>query len=464
MLALALAVRSGALAWPAAAVLAAAGIWLAGMLASRLPVRVLERSVRRLRRIREGDLARPGSAPASDPLLASLQDSIEDLAAHIRAAWEDSDRRIGEIESIVDDLADAVIAVDRQGRVTRANPAAGQFFGHLPHQGMLGRTVLEATLNHSFDGIVSSCLQHRAQTAGVLELYEPKQRSVSVSAIPRVTASGEPAGAVAVLHDISELTRVDRIQREFAANASHELRTPIAGVKVMAEGLLNGALEDPEMGPRFAASIVDSADRLARLVDDLLFMNVRGSGSAAEREIVDVSRVASSVCDKLACQAAGRGIRLESDIASVPPVAADEHDLWRAIANLVDNAIRYTDSGGAVKLSVQSAENTVEIAVADTGIGIAAEHREKVFERFFRVDVARSRESGGTGLGLPIVRQVVSSLGGTVTVESEIGKGSRFTIRLPAAAPERTEDAGGSGRTDAADQAAAPETDFSQES
>ncbi len=418
---------------PAGRLLAAfAAAWVIGFLLWRQPLRVLERVARRLRRILARDLRPQRPIDTADPVLKDLVQSAQELTQFIRESWDAADRRLGEIESIVDDLADAVIATDASSRITRANVAAGQFFGHLPHSSMVGLTIVEATLNHTLDAMVRSCIETATVTEGVLDLFGPRERSVSAVIIPRTAPGERVTGAVAVLHDITEIRRVDRLHRDFVANASHELRTPLASIKVMTESLLNGAVDEPELARRFVQSIAESAERLTALVDDLLFLAVRESGHTEEGTVVDVDAVARSVAEKLAPAAEKRQVTLECDAASAARVAGDPMDVWRAIANLVDNAIRYTDPGGRARITTRRAGASVEIEVEDTGIGIAAEHQEMVFERFFRVDVVRSRESGGTGLGLSIVRQIVRSLGGDVSLRSTLGEGSTFTITLPA--------------------------------
>ncbi len=410
---------------------AVAAAWIIGFVLWRQPLRVLERVARRLRRILARDLRPQRPIDTADPVLKDLVRSAQELTDFIRESWDAADRQLGEIESIVDDLADAVIATDASCRITRANVAAGQFFGHLPHRSMVGMTIVEATLNHTLDAMVRSCIETGTVTEGVLDLFQPRERSVSAVIIPRTAPGGQVSGAVAVLHDVTEIRRVDRLHRDFVANASHELRTPLASIKVMTESLLNGAVDDPELARRFIQSIAESTERLTALVDDLLFLAVREAGHSEEGTVVDVDSVAQSVAEKLSLAAQKRGVWLECQTASGAYVAGDPMDVWRAIANLVDNAIRYTDAGGHAKITTRASESTVEIEVEDTGIGIATEHQQMVFERFFRVDVVRSRESGGTGLGLSIVRQIVRSLGGDVSLRSTLGEGSTFTITLP---------------------------------
>lgn len=405
--------------------------WLFATLLARGPVFFLARLVRRINRILARDFRAQDPVETGDPQLDALASGIAGAANLLREGLAEADRRIDESQNVLDDLADAVIVVDEQGRVTRVNPAAGIFFGQLPHTTMLGHTLLECTLNHRLDELVQQCLSTRLAAETVLNIYSPKERSLAVAVIPRLSPDLELSGAVAVLHDITEIRRVDRLHKDFVANASHELRTPITGISVMAQSLLSGALEDRELTERFVGSISDSANRLSRLVDDLLYLNVQESGKQPEQEVVDLSEIAESVAEKLRPQASQRDILLACNTTQSFYVRGDSQDLWRAVMNLVDNAIRYTDPKGSVKVTTEPFLAGARLSVQDTGIGIPSDQLDKIFERFYRVDVARSRETGGTGLGLSIVSNIVERHGGRVEVESRVGEGSTFSIILP---------------------------------
>lgn len=405
--------------------------WLIATLLARGPVFFLARLVRRLNRILARDFRAQELIETGDPQLDALAHGIAGAANLLREGLAEADRRIDESQNVLDDLVDAVIVVDEQGRVTRVNPAAGIYFGQLPHTTMLGHTLLECTLNHRLDELVRQCLSTRMAAETVLNIYSPKERSLAVAIIPRLSPSLELFGAVAVLHDITEIRRVDRLQKDFVANASHELRTPITGISVMAQSLLAGALEDKDLTERFVGSISDSANRLSRLVDDLLYLNVQESGKQPEQELVDLSEVAESVTEKLRPQASQRDIQLSCSTSESFFVRGDSQDLWRAVMNLVDNAIRYTDPKGSIEVITEPWLAGVRLSVRDTGIGIPADQLDKVFERFYRVDVARSRETGGTGFGLSIVSNIVERHGGRVEVESRVGEGSTFSVILP---------------------------------
>jgi signal transduction histidine kinase len=244
----------------------------------------------------------------------------------------------------------------------------------------------------------------------------------------------EPAGAVLlVLTDVTETRRIDAVRRDFVANASHELKTPAASIQAAAETIRTAARHDPDVVPRFAEQLEREASRLSRIVADLLDLSRLETGS----ELQDRVRIDATVREereRAEETAERRGVELAVEIADpIPPVRGSARDVSLLVRNLVDNAIRYTKPGGRVHVDVRAEEDVVVFVVSDTGIGIPTRDLDRVFERFYRVDRARSRETGGTGLGLSIVRHVIENHGGTIRVESELGRGTRFEVRLPAA-------------------------------
>ncbi|HEX4588852.1 MAG TPA: ATP-binding protein, partial [Gemmataceae bacterium] len=249
--------------------------------------------------------------------------------------------------------------------------------------------------------------------------------------------SGPEAGAVLVLHDTSDLRRLERLRQEFVANVSHELKTPLAVIKACVETLIDGAATDPDACDGFLAQINDQADRLHNLVLDLLRL-ARIESDTAPLDLHSVA-LADAVGDCLARhQARAEAMRLQLETDG-PPVAvhADDEALDTVLENLVDNALKYTPAGGRVSIGWTADESTVRIEVEDTGVGIPERDLPRLFERFYRVDRARSRELGGTGLGLSIVKHLVQAMGGEVGVQSTVGRGSVFRIRLPLADQSR---------------------------
>jgi two-component system phosphate regulon sensor histidine kinase PhoR len=270
--------------------------------------------------------------------------------------------------------------------------------------------------------------------------------------------AGETSGAVVVLHDITELRKLERVRRDFVANVSHEFRTPLTAIQGFAETLLAGAMNDPQNRERFLEIIVEHSRRLARLTEDLLML----SKMDADRLELEIRRV--SVAQLIeSCMETSRHRAAEKEIAisvkpfnGLPDVAGDRRRLAEVLQNLLDNATQYTLARGQIVVSAESRDAEVVFTVADTGIGIPTADQPRIFERFYRVDAARSRELGGTGLGLSIAKHIVEVHGGRIWVESEVGRGSRFHFSVPIFDAERaaraTPSAGtsrGSGRASA---------------
>jgi len=237
---------------------------------------------------------------------------------------------------------------------------------------------------------------------------------------------------VVVLHDLTEMRKHEKAEREFVANVSHELRTPITAIRVTAEALISGAKDDPKLLDRFTNSLLSESERLSALIDDLLELAKRDAGhERLERTRLPLISIGERACEYWGQRAKHRGLTLECDIPDGVYLYADERQMDRMLDNLLSNAIKYTPKGGKVTVSVAEVDRFVEISVADTGIGIPQGDIARIFERFYRVDKTRSRQQGGTGLGLSIVKDIVESHGGNVRVESELGKGSTFTVAIP---------------------------------
>jgi two-component system phosphate regulon sensor histidine kinase PhoR len=252
------------------------------------------------------------------------------------------------------------------------------------------------------------------------------------AAVPFPGAEGMPEGAVATFHDITQRRRLDRVRRDFVANASHELRTPLTSIRGFVEALQDGAINDPETAHRFLEKVRTHSDRMAALVEDLLELSRLESGERPPQwEEVLPSEVVADVVASFSGIAERKPMHLRQRDAEAPAVVTDVERLRRILENLVDNALKYTPPGGVVEVSTAAAPGAAVIEVRDNGAGIAPEHLPRIFERFYRVDKARSRDLGGTGLGLAIVRHLTESLGATISVQSEVGRGTCFTLRVP---------------------------------
>jgi len=262
--------------------------------------------------------------------------------------------------------------------------------------------------------------------------------------------SGETIGAVLVLHDITDLRKLERVRRDFIANISHELKTPLTAIQGFAETLLSGAMDDAQNRRRFLEIILEHSRRLARLTDDLLMLSkIEADRLELEIRPIPIGTWIESCLETARLRAGEKKIEVTAEIpANLPEVAADRRRLAEVLQNLLDNAVQYTLPGGKIILRAEVAGGEVILTVADTGIGIPRADQPRIFERFYRVDVARSREAGGTGLGLSIAKHLIEAQGGRIWVESEVGRGSQFHISVPVFDQERaTARASSSGAT-----------------
>ncbi|MBW3541841.1 MAG: HAMP domain-containing protein [Planctomycetes bacterium] len=368
-------------------------------------------------------------ATAFNAMSRELARRVEELEGKSRQLEENSQR----LETVLGGMVEGVIAIDARERVLFANQAARRMFGHRDGE-LVGRPIWEAIRIPALQQSVRQVLEGHEQTAHEFEL--PRRRS-TVSMIAARLPGRPCPGLVLVFHDVSELRRLESQRRDFVSNVSHELKTPLTAIQVLSETLLEGALEDPRHNRRFVEQIAEQAERLYALILDLLRLAQIESG----REVYDVRsidlREPIEACAKEhTAVAESKGVILETH----PPdeevhIRADDEGLRTIVDNLVDNALEHTPAGGRVAIRWGRQDHQAVIAVEDTGVGIPAEHQDRIFERFYRVDRARSRERGGTGLGLSIVKHLTQLFGGTVEVSSLVGKGSTFTLRFPLEAP-----------------------------
>ena len=315
---------------------------------------------------------------------------------------------------VVDRLSLGVVVAGASGRIHFRNKAAGRMAG--TYTGLLVDDTVERLLSDALDGVASR---------EMLELYGPPRIAVVINATPL-----QGGGAVATIEDVSERRRVDAVRTDFVANISHELKTPVGALAVLAEALADE--DDPGVLRRVAERMVDEAHRLSHTIDDLLELSRIELGEAPMRDIVAVADVVDGAIERARQLSEVRAITIE--ILDVPPgvrVVGDRRQLVSALGNLVENAVKYSEVGSAVQVRVRVEGSSVELMVADHGIGIPAQHHDRIFERFYRVDKGRGRDTGGTGLGLSIVRHVATNHRGDVLVSSEEGEGSTFVLRLP---------------------------------
>lgn len=397
--------------------------WLSRPLAAPM-ARLLEGA----RALARGDLSRRIPEDRSDEF-GQLAGVLNQAAFGIQEQFAAAAREQARFSAVLAAMEDGLLAVDHRGIVLVINDALSRSHGV---SGSTGTHYLEVFRQAEVGALIDRVLTSGERQSAEIDLSGTGQSFVLVG-VPFPASPGEPHGAVITFNDVSERRRVDRIRRDFVANASHELRTPLTSIRGFVEALEDGGLEDGGTAKRFLARIRANADRMAALVDDLLELSRLESGAQpATIEPLDSAAVAADVIASFANIAARKSIALETVAFPVPPVRGDADRLRRILEHLVDNALKYTPDGGRVTVRVAPFREGAVVSVEDTGPGIAAEHLPRLFERFYRVDTARSRELGGTGLGLSIVKHLAESMGASVAVSGVLGKGSTFAVRLPA--------------------------------
>jgi len=361
-------------------------------------------------------------------LAHALGGTVAQLGQTILTLTEERNRSAAILGSMVEGVA--VIAGDE--RILYCNDAFEQIL-ELPAGTSQGKKLVEALRQAELVAAVRQVLPGGEEVTGEVEVGTVRPRSFAVTAAP-VRAAGANS-AVLVLHDITELRRLERVRRDFVANVSHEFKTPLTAIQGFAETLLAGALDDKANRERFVDIIRDHARRLARLTDDLLKLSrIEAGRLELEMRPIRVEALVNGCIETARFKAESKGLRVSVKLqVGIPSVRGDGAQLGEVLQNLLDNALQYTPPGGQVDVTATSNGDGITFTVADTGIGIPESDLERIFERFYRVDAARSREAGGTGLGLAIARHIVEAHGGRIWVESAVGLGSRFHFRVASA-------------------------------
>lgn len=405
------------------------------MLISRSYTARIERLREFSRRVAEGDfrpLSPDGRRDSLEALRASLNQTATRLDRTIRTLTEE--RNLS--SAILGSMVEGVAVVNGAERLVFANPGFASILG-LDVPPVAGSSLLEVVRQTELIEAVRRVLAGEPRVEA--EIATGTLRQHFFAATVASVRAGETSGAVIVLHDITELRKLERIRRDFVANVSHEFRTPLTAIQGFAETLLAGALDDPQNRGRFLGIILEHSRRLARLTEDLLRLS-QMDAERLELEIrpVNVAQLIESCFETAQRRAVEKELNLTLNVPSqLPDVAADARRIQEVLQNLLDNAIQYTLPGGKIVLSAELSDGEVIFTVADTGIGIPQADQPRIFERFYRVDVARSREAGGTGLGLSIAKHLVEAHGGRIWVDSEVGTGSKFHFAIPVFDPER---------------------------
>lgn len=419
-------------------------------LSAEWTARVARRLTAAARAMAAGDFTtkvQPSGADEFADLGFALDQLAESLSRTLRELGAERDF----IERILQGMQEGVLLLDRNGKVALVNGALRQML-YLGAD-WAGKAPIEVIQNAELMELVERARSTKSTQSAELELTGIKPRRLLVRAVP---LAGEPGGLLAVFVDVTDIRRLESLRRDFVANASHELRTPVTAVRSAAETLRGAAASDPEAAAHFIEIIERNAERLQLLVEDLLDLSrIEARELRFNLADVELSEFVDHVLGLLADRAKKKNIRLRAALrGDLPPVRADRHALEQVLTNLVENAVKYSNPGAEVVVGAEAEAAVVRVTVTDTGPGIEQKHLPRLFERFYRVDAGRSRELGGTGLGLSIVRHLVEAMGGTVGVKSTLGKGSTFAFTVPRGG----DDVPASERTEAAEPLAEAQT------
>jgi two-component system phosphate regulon sensor histidine kinase PhoR len=370
--------------------------------------------------------------------IGELGKNISEMAQEISVRLHHSEEEKNRIEAILRNMSDGLILTDTKGKILLNNTAIKSLFNI--QSDIEGKTLMESLRNPELPEIIDDVVRHKERVVSELEISIPKERYLMATATPFYSSHPEKelSGVVLTFHDITRLKKLEEIRKDFVANVSHEIKTPITAIKGFAETLIEGALDDKENAAKFLEMIKNHSERLNSLVNDLLTLSRIELGDIEiQKTSVHINEVIDSVFTMLAEKAQSKRLYLKREISpEASEIEADRDRLIQILLNLVDNGIKFTEKGGITvkvkgeKLKVESGEekNFIEISIEDTGVGIPKKHLSRLGERFYRVDRARSRELGGTGLGLAIVKHLVNAHGWEMKIESTEGIGT--TVRL----------------------------------
>jgi two-component system phosphate regulon sensor histidine kinase PhoR len=418
--------RKGVALAAAVAVLAALAI---GLVVVRQFTAPLVRMSETARSIASGRYERRLEVPGRDEMGAFAL-SFNLMASQLQERIEGITDERNRLLAILAGMVEGVVAVDGDGCILHMNAVAGRILGTDPDKAV-GRRLGAVTRVQEVEEALTGTMRSGVERSR--EILLPTQDRVLAIRSGPIGKGSDVSGAVVVLHDVTELRRLEAVRRDFVANVSHELKTPLTVVRGIVETLLDDAQMAADTRERFLHKVSDQAERLSAIVTDLLTLaRAESSPEVFEREPHDLRWLAEESYRALAPSAESKGVALRIDLAPEPvPVRGDRSALRLVIDNLLDNAVKYTPSKGDVTVRVWNGDRYANLVVTDTGIGIAEHEQERIFERFYRVDKARSRDLGGTGLGLSIVKHMVQVHGGDVGVESAPGVGSSFRVRIP---------------------------------
>lgn len=393
------------------------------------PMKTMRRSAERFA---HGDLSHRLEPPDTVEL-AALAEAMNQMAQELEHRIQTVINQRNETQAVFSSMVEGVVALDPEERIIDLNAAAARLLDR-PKAALKGRAIQEVMRNRDLHRMVQITLVDGTQNEGDITLYQPGEQILAIRCTPLLNAGGESLGIVLVMNDVTQLRRLENMRTDFAANVSHEIKTPLTAIQGFVETLAHGPVDDTKQARRFLDIIQKHVRRLSTIIDDLLQLSRLEQDNDTIRLRCRSSRIAERInaaiqlCGKTARE---KGITL--NISAAPDLTAniDPDMIEQAVINLIDNAIKYSPEGSAIWVRAGRVDDEIRISVQDHGIGIAQKHLPRLFERFYRVDKARSRKMGGIGLGLAIVKHIVQAHGGRVTVDSVQGEGSVFTLHLP---------------------------------
>lgn len=371
--------------------------------------------------IAEGQLAKRVTILSSDEI-GDLGRAFNNMADKLENSLKEVTDKQNRLEAILKSMDSGVIAIDRNSKVIMINPYAEDIFGL--NKNIIGQNLMDIIRDFEFENI----FKHTSAEINEIKLLWPRERDLRIRTADIINA-GELIGTVAVVQDITDIKRLENMRSQFVANVSHELKTPLTSIKGFAETLKY--VQDVDKREKFLDIINDEAERLTRLINDILTLSALEAHKLEKVDDIDVNEIIEGVYNLTKNMADSKNIKLFIVGRSVPPIIGDSDKFKQMMINLVDNAIKYSGDGSSVFIGTDYNNSSCLIWVEDTGVGMSKQHLNRIFERFYRVDKARSRAEGGTGLGLAIVKHITLSMSGKIDVESSPGNGTKFTIEIP---------------------------------
>ncbi len=355
-----------------------------------------------------------------------IADNLTSMSVKLQGTMTQNEEEKNRLNVILKSVPDALLIIDAKGVITLSSSSAGDFFGDVP---MAGRRFVEVVRNHEFSDLMEEVRRNGSSGMTEFRIESPEEKYLSARVSPLFYRENELSGFVAVFHDITQIEKLEQVRKDFVANVSHEIKTPITAIKGFADTLLEGALDDRDNAAGFIRTIKSNSERINNLVDDLLTISKIELGVIrVEKSMIDVGEVFENILELFRDRAADKNLSLRiSHVPGVEKISADRNRLIQILTNLVDNAVKFTEAGG-VTLGIDREFDRTFLFVEDTGIGVPAKYLPRLGERFYRVDPARSRKMGGTGLGLAIVKHLVKAHGWILRIESSPGKGTKVKI------------------------------------